>query len=108
MSADALSPVMGRRLSAATILFSLAAEKAVAIETAVQALFNLDWDDDLGLAGPIPTVLVPAYLAYARQVAKVKANYSGVTLTQEIAIVASKWIARGLEDTMLTAINGVV
>ncbi len=55
--------------------------------------------------GVLPS-LYPMYYHFAREVGK-KIYYVGLggrTLTDEVSIIKSKWIARGLDDAILTRI----
>jgi hypothetical protein len=50
----------------------------------------------------IPTIQIPFYLNYARELYSLTQRFSGKTLENEAKILASKWKARGLtEDTLI-------
>lgn len=57
---------------------------------------------------PVSTVLVPACLAYAREVYGRWRRFSAATLALELGVVESKWAARGLRPDVLAAIQAAV
>jgi hypothetical protein len=50
----------------------------------------------------IPTIQIPFYLNYARELYSLTQRFSGKTLENEAKLLGSKWKARGLaEDTLI-------
>jgi hypothetical protein len=52
----------------------------------------------------IPTIQIPFYLNYARELYSLSQRFSGKTLENEARILASKWKARGLTEDILIKI----
>jgi hypothetical protein len=52
----------------------------------------------------IPTIQIPFYLNYARELYSLTQRFSGKTLENEARILASKWKARGLTEDILIKI----
>lgn len=49
----------------------------------------------------IPTIQIPFYLNYARELYSLSQRFSGKTLENEAKLLASKWKARGLDEATL-------
>jgi hypothetical protein len=52
----------------------------------------------------VPTIQIPFYLNYARELYKLTSNFSGKTLADEAKVKYEKWKARGLDADKLKAI----
>jgi len=68
------------------------------------AKFEDDVKSILEEAG-IQTILVPFYLNYARELYRRKRRFTGATLRAEAELLQSKWVARGLNATILESIK---
>lgn len=55
-------------------------------------------------AAGIPTINIPFYLNYAREVYTKGQRFSGTTLCNECSLILDKWVARGLDRDVLTDI----
>jgi len=55
-------------------------------------------------AAGVPTILIPFYLNYARELYKKSIKFTGVTLQNEADLIADKWQARGLDRAVLVDI----
>jgi len=55
-----------------------------------------------------PTPLIPAYLAYARQVWKLRNKYSAQILITEADIILDKWKRRTLQESVLIRIRNEI
>lgn len=53
----------------------------------------------------VPTPLIPAYLAYARQIWKLRNKYSAKILKTEADIILYKWTRRSLDESVLIRIR---
>lgn len=53
----------------------------------------------------VPTIQIPFYLNYARELYRLKKAFTGGTLTAEAEVLQNKWIARGLDLSMLNGIK---
>jgi hypothetical protein len=57
-------------------------------------------------ASGVPTIQYPFYLCFGREIwAKIRKEMSGESLAQEVAILVTKWTARGLTQSVLQAIR---
>lgn len=56
----------------------------------------------------VPTPLIPAYLAYARQIWKLRNKYSAEILKTEADIMLYKWTRRSLVESVLIRIRDTV
>jgi len=52
----------------------------------------------------IPTIQIPFYLNVARQLYSIVQRFSGETLGKEAKLVKDKWVARGLEASVIDEI----
>jgi hypothetical protein len=55
-----------------------------------------------------PTPLIPAYLAYARQIWKLRNQYSAQILITEADIMLYKWKRRSLQESILIRIRNEI
>jgi len=55
----------------------------------------------------VPTIQIPFYLNFARELYSLSQRFGGVTLTNEAKTLAVKWKTRGLTDTTLIEIAKV-
>ena len=53
----------------------------------------------------VPTILIPHYLNFGRELYSLTQRFSGVTLNNEAKLVFEKWKARGLSVNILKAIG---
>lgn len=106
MQQEALSPIMQRRLSAASDRYLVSCDRSVEIEDAIKTIFN--GRVGMGLPVTILPVELVSYTAYSRQVAALKDKFSGLSLTNEIAVVQAIWVARGLKQNNLVVLAGVL
>jgi len=53
----------------------------------------------------VPTPLIPAYLAYARQIWKIRNKFSAEILKTEADIMLYKWTRRSLKESVLIRIR---
>ena len=53
----------------------------------------------------VPTILIPHYLNFGRELYSLTQRFSGVTLNTEATLVFQKWKARGLQVALLKAIG---
>lgn len=53
----------------------------------------------------IPTIMIPHYLNFARELYALSQRFSGATLNNEAKLVFDKWKARGLIVNLLKAIG---
>jgi RNase H-fold protein (predicted Holliday junction resolvase) len=53
----------------------------------------------------VTTITIPFYLNFARECYRRKKQFTGATLRAEVEVLQNKWIARGLDLDMLTAIK---
>lgn len=51
--------------------------------------------------GGVPTIQIPFYLNFAREIYKKSSAFSGKTLSNEIGLIMNKWMARGLDKAIL-------
>lgn len=100
MQMEAISPIMLRKLEAASVRFIASAERAEAIEDNTKTVLNG--------AGAVPFALIPSYMAFAKQAGSLKDRLLGESLADEVAILTVKWVSRGLDEDVLLAIAGVV
>jgi hypothetical protein len=56
----------------------------------------------------VPTPLIPAYLAYARQIWKIRNKFSAEILKTEADIMLYKWTRRSLKESVLIRIRDEV
>ncbi len=52
----------------------------------------------------VPTILIPHYLNFGRELYSITQRFSGATLNTEATLVYQKWKARGLDPALLKAI----
>jgi hypothetical protein len=52
-----------------------------------------------------PTILIPHYLNFGRELYSLTSRFSGTTLDNEALLVYNKWKARGLKTDILKAIG---
>jgi len=48
----------------------------------------------------VPSIKIPFYLSYVRQLFKIMRTHVGATAISEAQAVKDKWVARGLDDTI--------
>jgi len=106
MQQEALSPIMQRRLSAASVRYLASCDRSVEIEDAIKTIFNGVVGS--GLPVSIRSCELPAYISFSRQYAALKDKFTGLTLTNEAAVVQALWVARGLNSGNLDALEGVL
>jgi hypothetical protein len=53
----------------------------------------------------VPTILIPHYLNFGRELYSLVSRFSGTTLDNEALLVFTKWKTRGLTVTILKAIG---
>jgi hypothetical protein len=56
----------------------------------------------------VPTIDVPDYLNFARQIWRLKNLFAGETLQMEVQVALDKWVARGMVQSALEAIRSQV
>ena len=98
MAAEALSPIMQRRLAGATEAYYRSAQDAVALDEVVRAVLN---------AQPSGVVFytVPMYFACGREFNRLINKFSGESLAIEIDVIKTKWVSRGLVEVVVVAIR---
>ena len=65
-------------------------------ENAIKAILEADG---------IPTIQIPFYLNYARELYRIVTRFTSATRTSEAALAKSKWVSRGLLDSELVKIR---
>jgi len=110
MQQEAISPLMQRKLASALASYSASAAASFVLEQDLKTLLT-------GITchvGPAPGPgqytpgQVGMFFAYAHRVQAIKARYTGASLAMELTAVHDQWVARGLDDTVLTQVEGVV
>jgi len=99
------STVIGTRYTAtkgiATDAFNLTAPVLAGYEAQVKA------DILTAVSGGVPSIFIPAYLAFMRQCYAKARKYSGATLALQLQDDCNRWGHQGLDRTALKAIGAL-
>jgi len=98
MAGEGISPIMSRRLVAATEAYAASAEKAATLEDTVHQVLN-------GTTTGVSVYQVPAFLALARSLSRLTEKFSGESPAVEASVINTKWISRGLTQSVVFAIR---
>ena len=98
MAAEALSPIMQRRLTGAAEAYYRSAQDAVALDEVVRAVLNAQ-------PSGVAFYTVPMYFACGREFNRLINKCSGDSLAIEIDVIKTKWVSRGLVEVVVVAIR---